>query len=87
VKMLDYFAAGVPVISTAHGARGLAVSDGVHLCLSEIDGFPAALRRSREDAEAARSERVVAARRLVEECYDWDVIAERYRLAIETAGL
>jgi len=87
VKMLDYFAAGVPVISTAHGARGLAVSDGVHLRLSEIDGFPVALRRFREDAEAVRSERVVAARRLVEECYDWDVIAERYRHAIETAGL
>ncbi len=88
VKMLDYFAAGVPVISTGHGARGLAVSDGVHLCLSEIDGFPAALRRFREDAGgAAQSGRVAAARRLVQERYDWCVIAERYRHAIETAGL
>jgi glycosyltransferase involved in cell wall biosynthesis len=84
LKMLDYFAAGVPVISTRHGARGLAVADGIHLRLSEIDGFPAALRRLWEEiGDTSLSEQVSAARRLAQERYDWAVIAERYRHAIE----
>ncbi|WP_395680340.1 glycosyltransferase family 4 protein [Inquilinus sp.] len=87
LKMLDYFAAGVPVISTRHGARGLAVADGVHLRLSEVDGFPAALRGlQREIGGLALSQQVAAARRLAEDRYDWAAIAERYRHAIETAG-
>ena len=88
LKMLDYFAAGVPVISTRHGARGLDVADGIHLRLSEIDRFPAALRRLQEETgDVSPSDRVSAARRLAQERYDWAVIAERYRHAIETAGI
>jgi glycosyltransferase involved in cell wall biosynthesis len=87
LKMLDYFAAGVPVISTRHGARGLAVADGVHLRLSEVDGFPAALRGLQEEiGGVALSRQVAAARQLAQERYDWAAIAERYRHAIETAG-
>src|SRR5439155_17243100 len=36
LKMLDYFASGLPVISTAHGARGLRMRDGEHLILAEL---------------------------------------------------
>lgn len=86
LKMLDYFAAGVPVVSTRHGARGLAVTDGIHLRLSEIDRFPTALRGLREQiGGVSLSEQISAARRLVQERYDWALIAERYRHAIERA--
>ncbi len=78
LKMLDYFAAGVPVISTRHGARGLAVADGVHLQLSEIDDFPAALQRLRAEIGGLElAERVAASRRLVQDLYDWARLAER----------
>lgn len=88
LKMLDYFAAGVPVISTRHGARGLAAADGVHLRLSEVDLFPTALRSQQaEIGGASLSQRISAARRLAQERYDWAMIAERYRHAIETTGI
>lgn len=87
LKMLDYFAAGVPVISTPHGARGLAVADGVHLRLSGIDVLPAALRRLREEIGGADlSARVVAARLLVQDRYGWTAIADRLRDAVDAVG-
>ncbi|MBM3270079.1 MAG: glycosyltransferase [Candidatus Sericytochromatia bacterium] len=42
--MLDYFAAGLPVISTPFGARGLDVVAGEHAVLCELHEFPEALR-------------------------------------------
>jgi glycosyltransferase involved in cell wall biosynthesis len=88
LKMLDYFASGVPVISTLHGARGLAVEDGVHLRLSTLDDFPAALRRLQAESGGGElGARVVAARRLVEDHYAWPVIAARFLAAIDAAGV
>jgi glycosyltransferase involved in cell wall biosynthesis len=43
VKMLDYFAAGAPTISTAVGARGLGVEAGVHYHDADVHDLPAAL--------------------------------------------
>lgn len=87
LKMLDYLAAGVPVISTRQGARGLAVADGVHLQLSEIDGFPDALRRLQaEIGGPVLAKRVAASRRLVEKCYDWAALADRFGESIDRAG-
>lgn len=79
LKMLDYFAAGVPVISTRLGARGLAVVDGVHLRLSDIDDFPAALRQLQVEIGGPElAGRISASRRLVEDEYDWAMLAERF---------
>jgi glycosyltransferase involved in cell wall biosynthesis len=45
-KILEAFAAGVPVISTAKGAEGLAVENGKHLLFAETaDEFVAAVGR------------------------------------------
>lgn len=73
LKMLDYFAAGAPVISTPFGARGLAALDGVHLTLASLPEFAAAVA----DCRPPHAARVAAARRLVEREYGWRVIAER----------
>jgi glycosyltransferase involved in cell wall biosynthesis len=43
LKMLEYFAAGVPVISTPFGARGLACRPGSDLHTADIASFPRAI--------------------------------------------
>lgn len=83
IKMLDYFAAGAPVVATSVGTRGLPVEDGVHLVIAAPD--PAALAGSIDgvlrhpDAADTRA----GAARLVAEAFDWDVLGERFADAIE----
>lgn len=53
-KILEAFAARVPVVSTAKGAEGLAVEDGKHLLLAEtVDAFIGALQRLWSDQQLA----------------------------------
>lgn len=40
VKVPTYFAAGLPVLSTPFGTRGLPVSDGEHCLVAPLDAFP-----------------------------------------------
>ncbi|OWJ58681.1 glycosyltransferase family 4 protein [Inquilinus limosus] len=87
LKMLDYFASGIPVISTPHGARGIAVVDGVHLQLSRISQFPRALAQLKDEVgTAGLARRVAAARLLVEEQYGWSVIARNFLARIHAEG-
>ena len=74
LKVLGYFAAGVPVVSTTVGSRGMGDAHR-YMTLSTLEEFPEAVRNT----VAAPDERVVrAARRLVEERYDWEVIGSRF---------
>jgi glycosyltransferase involved in cell wall biosynthesis len=77
LKMLDYCAAGIPVISTPHGARGLGLRNGDHIHIAEIDEFPGAIRAMRHRGEAL-AERIERARTLVASQYDWSVIARNF---------
>ncbi|MGG5811563.1 glycosyltransferase [Falsiroseomonas sp. CW058] len=70
VKMLDYFAAGLPVVTTATGARGLRGAAGA-MRLAESLGFAAALRGLAADAPL-REAMSAAARRAVERHYAWE---------------
>jgi len=73
LKMLDYFAAGLPVISTPIGARGLPVRDGEHLLIRDLADFPEAITRLL--ADPARIDTLTAAaRRLVDEDFNWQRI-------------
>jgi glycosyltransferase involved in cell wall biosynthesis len=75
LKMLEYFASGTPVISTAFGARGLGVRADEHFIEAEPAAFPAAIRRLRAlDLEALES-MVRAARKHVERRLSWVAIA------------
>ncbi len=69
IKILEAFAARVPVVATRLGAEGLAVRDGEHLLLADdTAGIADACRRLAEDAALAR--RLAAnALRLVRERY------------------
>lgn len=82
LKMLDYFAAGAPVVSTPFGVRGLPVADGEHLTLADMDGFADAVAASGQPREG----QVAAARRLAERDFDWAVIADRFLRHIGRAG-
>lgn len=86
LKILEAFAAGTPVVSTTKGAEGLEVKDGRHLLLADEPGdFAAAVVRLCEDPKLYQELRANA-RALVEEKYDWPVLARKMEAAlIETA--
>jgi glycosyltransferase involved in cell wall biosynthesis len=78
LKMLDYFAAGVPVLSTAFGARGLQVSAGTHYAMIDDGGLAASLEALLASPPETRSRMVAAARALVEQRYAWSTIAQTF---------
>jgi glycosyltransferase involved in cell wall biosynthesis len=86
LKLVDYFAAGTPVVSTAIGLRGDVVQAGVHALEAPIDAMDEAIRRASAggaevDAMARR------ARELVEREFDWRALGERVASALQARGL
>ena len=77
LKLMEYFAAGKPVISTPLGAEGLAVRHGEELLLVEADGFASAITALLGDAETRRSLGRVAKR--YASGRDWRDVTEAYR--------
>ena len=77
LKILEAFAAGLPVISTRIGAEGLDVEDVVHLTVVEdIEGMAPAIVANLKNpmpglAQAQRG------RKLVEGEYDWQILSNR----------
>ena len=72
LKMLDYAAAGLPIVSTRFGARGLDLEPDVHYLAAEGDALGPALAGFDAAAAAAR---VDAARAHVAARFDWRAIA------------
>jgi glycosyltransferase involved in cell wall biosynthesis len=78
LKMLDYALAGVPLVSSAFGTRGLALEPGRHFVAAEPAELPAALSALREEPFAAVEARVLATRAHVESRFSWAGIASRW---------
>lgn len=76
LKMFDYMAAGIPVITTEFGARG--IDEVQHFTTVDISGFPRAVRDLLEADADELSDRLLKARAYVEENFDWPVLAEIY---------
>jgi sugar transferase (PEP-CTERM/EpsH1 system associated) len=77
LKLLEAFAAGVPVVSTRLGAEGLECADGRHLLVAD-DAPGLARQAGRLLADPALRGRLAgAARRLVRREYDWRAIGRR----------
>lgn len=69
IKMLDYIAAGIPVISTPIGVRGLFLPDEL-VEVSDISDF-------KDKIETTTYDHVFEARKFVEKNYDWKVISKK----------
>lgn len=78
LKILDAFASARPVVSTRIGAQGIDVEDGEQLLLGdEPREFAQQVVRLLRDADL-RSRLSANSRRLIDERYNWRVIAEQY---------
>jgi len=77
MKILDYFAAGLPVISTSKGCEGLPVSDGKELLIrDDWDEFAQAVAELLEDN--ARRKALGEAGHAMARSLSWQEIAGRY---------
>jgi glycosyltransferase involved in cell wall biosynthesis len=72
LKLFDYLAHGLPVISTPMGARGLSDEERAAILIAEPKDFAGALLALLASDERWR-EHSRAGRRLAEERYDWSV--------------
>ena len=76
IKIVEAFAAGVPVVSSPIGCEGIAGRDGEHLLIASRDRFADAVAAVLTDPAAA-AVRAEAARVLSERHYDWWAIGAR----------
>ena len=88
VKLLEAFAAGIPVVSTSIGAEGLAHVDGQFCALADdAPGFAAHVVNLLENCQLAHE---MAARAREEVVHNWDMetatdrLLEKYRALITT---
>ena len=77
LKMLQYMAAGVPILTTPTGARGLDLADGLEALVLEATDFPAELRDLAAAPGRARA-LGLAAREEAYARYSWAQIAAGY---------
>lgn len=86
IKMFDYLAAGLPVVTTPVGARGIEGQREEHFLVAEEQEFACAMKRLLDDP-ALRERIGRAGRELAVERYDWRVIADQAGRAIQEALL
>jgi glycosyltransferase involved in cell wall biosynthesis len=84
LKMLEYLAAGVPVVTTPIGARGLELTTGKHAIVCPVEEFPEQIGHVLRD-ESLRATLRTQGRRLVEDRYDWGTIVDAMHAVIESA--
>lgn len=85
LKMLDYMAAGIPVISTKFGARGLSIKPDQHYLRAETADLHKGLSTLATMNDADLEGMILQARSIVEQDYSWDVIADRFALELKQA--
>ena len=76
LKILEAFAAGIPVVSTTVGAEGVAYEDGKHLVIADSAmKFAEALERLLDD-DRQKDILTREGRKLAEQRYDWKRVSE-----------
>lgn len=78
LKLLDYMAAGLPVVTTPFGARGHFINKELMVCCN-LDEFENAIK------VAPQTVNIEKARYYAELLFSWKALAKRYKLAIEDA--
>lgn len=74
IKVFDYLAAGLPLVTTPVGARGIDFTNNENVVIAEIDKFPEVIKMLINDG-ALRNKISKKARELAEK-YDWGEIAK-----------
>ena len=83
LKIIEAFAAGCPVVSTAKGAEGLKAVDGEHLLIREtVDGIAQAVMQLWSDPKQAQR-LAQAAFELVQTQYSWRISSQRIAQAVQ----
>mgnify|MGYP000725358397 CR=1 FL=1 len=78
IKLIDYFARSLPVVSTPFGARGLKATPGDELIVAELDDFPEAIVSLTAHPERRRKIGS-AGRELAAEKYTWEASSRKLR--------
>lgn len=78
LKMLDYFCAGIPVVSSKFGTRGLRVEPDTHLTVYDDQDLEQAIQEVLSTSEELLADQINNARALVRTHYDWSVIANQF---------
>ena len=76
LKMVEYFAMGLPVITTPIGARGLLVENQKHVIICDIDHFDKAIIDFMNYEEDKKDILAKNARLHAEQEFDWALIAQ-----------
>ena len=84
IKILEAFAAGVPVVSTPVGCEGIEADHPEHLLIASRDRFADAVVQSLGDSMGAAG-RAARARALARRQYDWGSIGARAAETLEMA--
>lgn len=83
LKMLDFMAAGLPVISTPIGARGLEAENYDQIIICEITDIPQKIQEV-IDNKGLYKKLSENGRTLVQKTYDWDNVAKTMIKALES---
>ncbi len=79
LKLLSYLAAGLPVVSTYVGTRGIDADEAAVVCC-ELQEFPDAINSLIANSTRERS---ITGRQYVQDHCDWQAIGARFRALVE----
>jgi len=82
LKMLEYAAAGVPIITTDPGIRGLGFRNNREVILAQIRDFPNRIESLRSAPLVSLNRMTKSARERVSRDFDWRTIARRFTASL-----
>lgn len=77
LKMLEYMAAGLPIVTTPVGARGLDIENHKDAIISDINSFSSSIRSVFTTDSLAQS--LAANSRAKSKEFDWEIIGQRIK--------